>query len=303
MDLKRSIIVKLAATLGVTMMFACVRALDGAIPTGQIVFFRSLFALPPLLVWCAIRGDFAAMTRTSSLWGHLGRGLSGTAAMFFNYMALAYLPLAQLTAFSYAAPIFTVVFAAVLLGEVVRVYRWSAVAVGLGGVIVMLLPALTETGTPSLASAGMVGAAAALLGAACSALSVVQIRRMTANEDSAAIVFWFTMLTLAIGLATSVFGWTTPDLRQLALLIGGGLLGGLAQVLMVEALRLAHASLLAPFDYATMIWAVAIGYVAFGAAPGIHTLVGATIVAAAGLFTVWRENRSAQAMTARVAGR
>jgi drug/metabolite transporter (DMT)-like permease len=81
-----------------------------------------------------------------------------------------------------------------------------------------------------------------------------------------------------------------PDTRQLLLLIGLGLFGGLAQVLMVLALKATHASLLAPFEYVGMVWAVLIGFFAFGALPDVYTLAGAAIVAAAGLLTIWREH-------------
>ena len=292
MNIKRGIMLKLLGALGVTLMLACVRGLEGEIPTGQVVFFRSVFALLPLVIWYGLRGELGAVVRTKSVLSHFGRGISGTGGMFFNYLALAYLPLAQATAFSYAAPLFTVIFAAILLREVVRIYRWSAVAIGFGGVLVMLLPALSTAHAGSLAAqdAFMIGAGAALVAAAFSALSTIQIRRMTAQETPGAIVFWFAVLTTLIGASTAIFGWEMPDARQLALLIGCGLFGGLQQVLMTLALRDAHASLLAPFDYSTMIWSVLIGYAAFSVIPDVPTLLGATIVAAAGLFTLWREN-------------
>lgn len=300
MDAKRGILLKLMATLAVTVMFACVRALDGRIPTGEVVFFRSVFALVPLVAWYALRGQLGVMTRTQSVWRHFGRGLTGTGGMYFNYLALAYLPLAQLTAFSYAVPIFTVIFAALILRETVRIYRWSAVVVGFAGVLVMLVPALMEGGdTTAQQDALLIGATAALVAAACAALSVIQIRRMTATEDPAAIVFWFAVLTTLLGLSTAVFGWEMPDAREWALLIGLGLFGGLAQVMMVLALKATHASLLAPFEYAGMIWAVAIGYIAFASVPDVFTVIGAVIVAGAGLFTLWRENRLRGAPDAR----
>lgn len=290
MNAKQGIFLKVLATLAVTIMFASIRGLQGRIPTGEVVFFRSIFALVPLVIWYGMRGQLAAMTHTASVWRHFGRGLSGTGAMFFNYLALIWLPLAQLTAFTYAVPIFTVIFAALLLGEVVRIYRWSAVAVGFCGVLVMLIPALSN-GAPDASDTLLAGALAALVAAACSALSIIQIRRMTATEDPAAIVFWFTVLTTVLGLSSAVFGWKLPDTQELILLLSCGLFGGLAQVLMVLALRASHASLLAPFEYVGMLWAVLIGYVAFAAIPDIYTLAGAAIVALAGLFTIWRENR------------
>ncbi len=286
MNATKGIALKLLATLSATAMLACVRGLEGAIPTGEVVFFRSIFALLPLLIVYGARGQLAGIVRTRSVSGHFGRGLSGTGGMFFSYMALAYLPLVQQTAFSYAAPIFTVIFAALFLGETVRIYRWSAVVIGLGGVLIMLLPATTR---PDAGHALVLGGTAALIAAACSALSTIQIRKMTQTENPAAIVFWFAVLTSAIGLATSLFGWSVPDPRQLALLIGCGLFGGLAQVLVTLSLRAAHASLLAPFDYVSMIWSVILGYALFASVPDVYTVLGALVVIAAGMFTIWRE--------------
>ncbi len=290
MNLKRGIVLKLLWALSATLMLACVRGLHGAIPTGEVVFFRSVFALLPLLIWYGTRGELGTVVRTRSVTSHFGRGLSGTGGMFFNYMALAYIPLAQATAFSYAAPLFTVIFAAVLLREVVRIYRWSAVAIGFAGVLVMLIPALAAAGSGAGQQVFLTGAGAALVAAACSALSVIQIRRMTASESPGAIVFWFAVLTTLIGASTAIFGWEMPDTQQAMLLIGCGLFGGLQQVLVTLALREAHASLLAPFDYSTMIWSVLIGWLAFSVVPDVTTLVGSVIVIGAGLFTLWREN-------------
>jgi drug/metabolite transporter (DMT)-like permease len=294
MNTKLGIGLKILAALCATLMLACIKGLNGEIPTGQVVFFRSIVALVPLLIWLGLQGNVIELTRTKHLGGHLIRGLSGTGGMFFNYIALIYLPLADATALSYAAPLFTVILAAVLLGETVRIYRWSAVAIGFLGVLVMLFPHL-GTG-PSLSSdclgSGIIlGTSFALTAALCSALSSVQIRHLGKTEKPGAIVLYFSLMTTVIGLSTSLLGWTWPSMMQLMLLCGGGVFGGLSQILITVSLRHAHASLLAPFDYTTMIWSVIIGYLFLSQAPNIATIIGAVIVASAGMFAIWREQR------------
>ncbi|PYE23420.1 hypothetical protein C8J32_10751 [Rhizobium sp. PP-CC-3A-592] len=104
-------------------------------------------------------------------------------------------------------------------------------------------------------------------------------------------MLYFSLVTTIIGLATAVFGWTMPSVTQLCLLLAAGISGGMAQILITLSLRHAQASLLAPFEYSTLIWSVVIGYLAFGELPVITTITGGVIVAAAGLFAAWRESR------------
>lgn len=295
MNPRKGIVLKVLAALCATLMLACVKSLDGAVPTGEVVFFRSFVALLPMLIWLGMQGNVLARVHTRNIKGHLGRGLSGTGGMYFNYMALAFIPLADATALSYAAPLFTVVLAAILLREVVKPYRWAAIVVGLAGVVIMLSPHLnlgervdTEQG---IASASMIGVACALIAALCSALSTVQIRHLNGKEQPGAIVFWFSVLTTLVGLSTLTFGWVMPTPEQWLLLIGVGTFGGTSQILMTLSLRHAHASLLAPFEYTTLVWSALIGYLLLSQVPGPWTLAGAAVVAGAGLFTLWHERR------------
>jgi drug/metabolite transporter (DMT)-like permease len=292
MNPKLGITLKICAMFCATLMLACVKGLNGQVPIGQVVFFRSFVAMLPLFVWLSIQGHMLASLHTRKLSRHLVRGMSGTGGMFFNYLALTYIPLADATALSYAAPLFTVILAALLLGEVVRFYRWSAVAIGFAGVLFMLSPHLRIEGR-AMDGLAMMGGASALVAALCSAISNVQIRHLNDKEHPGAIVFYFSLLTTAIGLATAVFGWVRPDAMQLFLLIGCGLFGGLAQILITLSLRYSHASLLAPFDYTTLIWSVIIGFVLMREVPAVETLAGAVLVIGAGLFVFWREKRAA----------
>lgn len=297
MNSKMGIVLKIMAALCATLMLACVKGLDGEIPTGEVIFFRSFVALFPLLIWLKFQGDILTLIKTNNIGGHLIRGFSGTGGMYFNYLALVYISLADATAISYAAPLFTVIMAAILLKERVHLYRWLSVVVGFSGIIIMLFAHLSastsffSSSTSAAHATANLGVIFALLAALCSATSSVQIRFLNGIEKPGAIVFYFSLMTMLIGLATYFFGWRQPDTLQLLLLIGCGFFGGMAQILMTLSLRYADASLLAPFDYTTLVWSMLIGYFFLGSIPATSTIIGAAIVAAAGIFTVWCEQR------------
>lgn len=295
MNAKLGMLLKIMSALCATLMLACVKGLNGAIPTGEVIFFRSFVALFPLLLWLKLQGNVMKSLKTSNIFGHFIRGFSGTGGMYFNYLALVYISLADATAISYAAPLFTVLMAALLLKENVRFSRWLAVVVGFSGIVIMLSSNLTLG--RALHASGLtldgaaLGAVFALLAAVCSATSNVQIRFLNGIETPGAIVFYFSLMTTLIGLATALFGWSRPTGWQWVLLIGCGFFGGVAQILVTLSLRYADASLLAPFDYTTLVWSMVIGYLFLDSLPGHATLLGAAIVAAAGIFTIWCDRR------------
>lgn len=293
MNSRKGIALKILAALCSVLMAACIGGLKGEIPLGEVVFFRSAAAFLPLFIWLVIQGNLRSEIATRHLGGHIVRSVSGTGGMLFSYMALVYLPLVDATALSYAAPLFTVALAALMLKEVVRIYRWTAAAFGLIGVLVMLTPHFSWSAgdRSSVNTTALIGGAFGLAAAMCSAFSTIQIRHLTLTEKPGAIVFYFSLVTTLIGLSTVIFGWKMPSLWQMTLLVGAGLSGGMAQLLVTLGLRHAQASLLAPFEYTTMIWAVLIGYVFMDQMPPLATLAGATMVAAAGLFTIWRERQ------------
>lgn len=295
MNARVGVTLKIFSALCATLMLACVKGLQGAIPTGEVIFFRSFVALFPLLVWLKMQGNVLDSIKTRNIFGHVIRGFSGTGGMYFNYLALVYISLADATAISYAAPLFTVIMAALLLKETVRFSRWLAVVVGFSGIVIMLSANLTASGSlfsadGAHAGAGL-GALFALIAALCSATSNVQIRFLNGVEKPGAIVFYFSLMTTLIGLATALFGWRMPSPMQLLLLVGCGFFGGMAQILVTLSLRYTDASLLAPFDYTTLVWSMVIGYLLLDSLPGTSTLMGASIVALAGIFAIWSDQR------------
>ncbi|RDI60854.1 DMT family transporter [Microvirga subterranea] len=283
---------KVISALVFTLMSATLKTLTTRYPVGEVVFFRSAFALLPLLVWLAWQGDLINSVRTRNLGGHIKRGLIGTAGMYLGFAALSYLPLHDSIAIGYASPLIVVILAAVLLKEKVRAYRWSAVGIGFVGVLIMLSPYLKiETFTGGFDGGPSLGALFALLGAFCSAGAMIQVRRLTATEKTGAIVFYFFILASVLSLFTIFLGWRVPDATDMMLFVVGGILGGIGQILLTQSYRFADTSIIAPFEYTTMIWALLFGWFMFGDLPTSTMLTGATIVAGTGLFIVWREHQ------------
>jgi drug/metabolite transporter (DMT)-like permease len=129
----------------------------------------------------------------------------------------------------------------------------------------------------------------ALTAAVGSAMAMVQIRQIAVTEKGATIVFYFTLAGTLLGLSVSVFNWVTPDRATLAVLILSGLIGGVGQLFLTEAIRVAPVGVVAPFDYTQLIWATALGYLIWGELPQPVTLAGAAVVAASGLYILHRE--------------
>jgi drug/metabolite transporter (DMT)-like permease len=292
MNVFQGILFKLISALLFAIMSALVRQLGDVAPVGQMVFFRSTFAIVPVAVIYALRGELASAVRTGRPFGQLGRGMISTVGMFTNFGALARLPLADATAIGFASPLMTVALAALILKEKVRIYRWSAVAVGFVGVIVMLVPHFEPGHFTGIGTAtASVGAVLALVSAICNAGTVIQTRRLTQSETTSSIVFYFSLICAIAGALTLPFAWHSPTWSELAALVSVGLLGGLAHIFLTESYRHASASVIAPFDYSSMLWALLLGYFVFGELPPPLVYAGGAIVAAAGLFVIFRERQ------------
>ena len=174
--------------------------------------------------------------------------------MYCNFTAYTLLPLADVTAIGFAAPLFIVMLAAFLLRERVHIYRWSAVVIGFVGVLVIIGPGAR------MASGATIGVAYALTSAALAALAMIFLRRMSAHEHSTAIAFYFMLTASVISLFTLPFGWNFPTGTEGWVLIASGLAGGVGQLFLSFSYRYGEASLLAPFDYTAMIWAARDGH-------------------------------------------
>ena len=287
----KGFVLKLSAVSLFIIMSALIKAASENVPPGEAVFFRSFFAIPIILGWLWARGDLRTGLKAASPMGHFWRGLAGTSAMGLSFAGLALLPLPEVTALGYATPLLVVIFAAMFLNEKVGVFRISAVCVVLAGVLVVLAPRLTLINTPSVDTAAAVGAVLVLMGAVFAALAQIYIRKLVATEQTAAIVFYFSVTASLLSLITIPFGWVIPTLTETVLLVLAGLLGGTAQIFLTSAFRYADASVIAPFDYASILFALGIGYFIFDEVPTGSMLSGAALIVVAGIVIILREHR------------
>lgn len=304
MNPARAIFLKLMSVAIFVVMQALIKSVSGHIPAGEVVFFRSFFAFPVIFVWLWHQGELSVGWRTSNPMGHVWRGFMGTAAMGLGFAGLGFLPLPEVTAIGYATPLLVVIFAAMFLNEEVRIFRLTAVAMGLVGVLIVLSPRIGAIHDVNTDARQALGAMLVLGSALCAALAQVFVRKMVQVERTAAIVFWFTITSTVISLFTLPWGWVVPTAQEATLLVLCGLLGGAGQICLTFSYRYGDASLVAPFDYASMLLALGIGYFIFDEVPTMIMLGGASLVIAAGVLIIWRErklglerNRQRKAMT------
>ena len=285
----RGIALKVTSMMFFIVMASLIKAVADTVPPGQAVFFRSFFALPVILAWLLWQGELSTGLRTANPLGHFWRGLIGTTAMGLGFAGLAFLPLPEVTAIGFAAPILTVVFAAMFLGEQVRAFRLTAVGLGMLGVMIVIWPRLSLDADMSTGEA--LGAILVLMGAVFVALAQVFLRKLVNTETTPAIVFWFSVTASVLSLMTLPFGWVLPSAQQAAFLVLAGLLGGMGQVCLTASYREADVSVIAPFGYVQILFSLAIGYWVFAEVPTLPMLSGAALVIAAGVLIIWRERK------------
>jgi drug/metabolite transporter (DMT)-like permease len=282
-----AVLLKVIAIALFTALSGIIKATAEDVPAGEAVFFRSFFAIPVIVIWLAARGELRHGLITKKPMFHVWRGLVGTSAMAMTFMGLALLPLPEVTAIGYATPIFTLLLAALFLGETIRMVRISAVAIGLLGVLIMIWPRLGS----DMEDGAMLGVLLVVAATIARGFVQIHIRRMVQSEHTAAIVFYFSLTASGLALLTAPFGWVMPSPEVFALLVAAGLVGGAAQILVTSSYRFAPASMLAPYDYASMIFAIIIGYIWFDEWPTLVMLAGAGLVVAGNVLVVWREHR------------
>jgi len=278
-NIPRGIACLVASTTLFSTVNVAAKWLSETYPVGQIAFFRCFGAVVPCLVIVWMRGGVLSL-RTSHLGLHGMRTLFGFVSLTTAFLSFSMMPLGDATAIGYAGPLFVTALSVPLLGDKVGVHRWSAVIVGFLGVLLMAHPS---------GNVSAQGAAIALANAFFYALSMISVRQLGATETASAMLFYHTVFSTLFGLMLLPFGWVTPDLPGLALLLGIGLIGGASQWLVIHAFRQAPPSSLSPFAYVGLIWALFWGWVVWGEWPTLWLLSGAAIVVGSGLYILHRE--------------
>lgn len=260
---------------------AAVKWLVTRYPVTEVTFLVAVFALAPVAWLMARGGGWAALRPRRPLWVAV-RALLLAADTLLVYYAFSRLPLAEAYVLVFAAPMLVTALSVPLLGEAVGWRRWSAVAVGFAGVLVVLQPGFAALDPGHLA---------ALAAAVLFALSLIVLRRFGGGESSAAMLVAILLATMAISGPAVPAVFVPPGAGDLAVLALAGLLGGLGHLALIEAFRTAPAAAVSPFHYTQILWGIAFGLVLFGDVPGPAVLLGAGIIIASGLFILWRERR------------
>lgn len=232
-------------------MFVCVKAAGTEVPLGEVVFFRSFFAVIPLVLFLWVRGEFPHGLATKRPFQHLLRPSFGAISLFTSFAALAYLTLAEALLIAQLSPMLMAVCAVILLSERLTVWRIAGVLVCFGGVLVLVWP---ELGNGIEDGARLWGIGLALVSAVLSALALIMVRSLNRTESPGAIAMYFVIASMVGALCTLPWGWIIPDATTTALLMGAGLFGGFGHIALTLSFRYAEASRLAPFEYVALLW-------------------------------------------------
>ena len=282
---RRAILFVLGSSAAFTVSAVLVKVAAPEIPTFELMLFRSLVAFLFMLPLIVRDGGWSVL-RTRRPVGHLVRAVAGLAGMFGSFYGLAHLPIAAVTALGFAMPIFLAMLSVPLLNERVTASRAVSIAAGLAGVLLVIRPWQGAKGLPLFETSVVI------LGVAAWALAMASIRRMgQAGERNITIVVLFSLACSVLSAMLTVPVWVMPRAGLWPVLLGIGMVSGLAQLLMTEGYRSGEASMLAPFEYSAILYTLVLGWAVWGEVPGAWETAGILILVASGLFTWWRESR------------
>lgn len=268
------------ATLILVVMDACMKWLVTDYPVSQVLFMRTVIGLGPILMYIWLTWQPGAL-RVRSFRAHALRTGSALIAMFAFFTAIAEMELAAITSVVLAAPVFITLCSVLMLGERVGWRRWAAVVTGFIGVVVILQPTAD----------GLVQPVALLALVATLAYALMQIftRRYALSETAPSMMLYLALTVICVTGLIALPDWRTPPASDLPVILVAGLCFGVGIIVLTLAYRLAEASLIAPFDYLSLIWAIVIGYLVWGDLPTGLMLSGAAIIAGSGIFILRRQ--------------
>ena len=276
----RGLVWMVGSTVMATFMLVVVRHVSAGIHPFEIAFFRQVFGLVVLSPWILHYG--LAPFRTSRLRLHGLRAAFNLVAMLAYFTAVAVIPLAEVTALAFAAPIFATILAVLFLGEVVKLRRWAAILFGFAGVMVVLRPGIDVMQTGSIL---------VVFSAAVWACALIVIKMLSRTESSLTITIYMSLLMAPFSLIPAVFVWQWPNLEQLGWLAATGALGTCAQLMLVQALKEAETQVVMPVDFLKLIWAVMLGYLLFEQTPNAFIWLGGVMIFASTTYIAWREHQ------------
>lgn len=269
-------------------MFVCVKAVSDQVPLGQVVFYRSFFAIIPLVVFLWVRNEFPGGLATQRPFDHFLRASCGTLALFGAFASIARLNLAEAVLIAQLSPILMALAAVFLLSERLTIWRVGGLTLGFLGVIVLVWPEL-QLGTTD--QKRLLGYGIGLGSAALAALALIMVRKLNRTESPGAIALYFVLASMLGALLTLPWGWVRPDTQTLVLLIGAGLFGGMGHIAMTLAFRYAEASRLAPIEYLALFWPVLADLFIFRLQLSTAFLIAAPLILAGAAVAALEQNR------------
>ena len=288
-----ALLIRLGAIAALATMSALIKlASKHGIHLLEIMFWRQFLTIPIAIAWVLATSGLATLA-TNRPGTHFLRGLYGTVGMVLNFGAVILLPLAEATTINFTVPIWAVLLSIVLLREKVGVWRWSAVALGFLGIVVIAQPGGGHF--------PLYGALVALGGAFMIALISIQIADLNRTDKPLTIVFYFALFSTLVTAPALPFVFTPHDATGWWLLLGIGLSGALGQLLLTAALRFGSVASVIVMDYSGLFWATLYGWLLFETLPPATTWLGAPLIVIAGLIIAWREHKLAR-RTARKVG-
>ena len=264
------------------------KQLAGVYPALQVAALRGIVSLPILFGWVIWRErSLATLFKVRWNW-QIGRGVLGVLMLTSFIYGISHMPLSEAYALFFVAPLVITALSVLLLAEQVGPRRWIAVLVGFAGVMIILRPGIV---TPSLATI------AVLASATCYALNAISVRVLGRTDSTAAMSFWFVAVVAVGAGALAVSHWQPLRMADLGWLAALGVTGALGQMLITAAFRCAPVSVVAPFEYTTLFWGIALDLAIWGELPPPVVFVGAAVVIGSGLYLIHRERRSALVVT------
>ncbi|MEH6405462.1 MAG: DMT family transporter [Sneathiella sp.] len=267
-------------TIAMSGMHASVRHITQSLHPFEVAFFRLVFGLLIILPFFYRNGLSVLKTDRLPMLGL--RGIINAVCMLGYFYALSIGPLARITTLGFSATLFAIVLAIFIFGEKVGLRRWSAILLGFAGMLVVIRPGIADVGIESIVT----------LGSAFGwAICIIIVKDLAKTESAETITAYMSLVMAPIILIPAIFVWTTPSFYDLAWLVLIGLLGGIGQLAMANALKYGETQVVLPVEFTRLIWISLIAFIAFSEVPGIFVWIGGGMIVASTTYITLRESR------------
>ena len=280
----KGILLMLLYSVLISMMHTGIRHMSDSMHPFEIAFFRCLFGLIPIIPFFIKQGINPLKTKRFPMF--FTRGMINLYCMLSFFFAVSIVPLAEVTALSFSAPIFTVILAVFIFKEKVGIRRWSAISIGFVGTVIILRPGFQDF---------TLGQFLVISSAFAWAICMIIIKDLGKTETSVTIAAYMSLIMAPLTLIAALFVWTWPSWEQLGWLVFIGIVGGVAQMAMAESLSCAPTHVVTPIDFTRLIFIAFMGFMFFDQVPDIFVWIGGSLIISASAFIAYREHKLREA--------